>query len=247
MTVCYNVTGIERRALASTISEILDQPMNYQGTPRFLYEVGGHTIDTEGTLAFAIDTGDEARAILIAALEERGYEVTGGEETSFPSDAAIVAPLPSDSDNSHDRLTLDMPLDGFTDKAIENLKNLVTSKNRVIKKALGTNSLIIDITDEKLSFPWFTLTGAEGEMDAYLRFVTALCMMAKKQKRVTARDRGEVINEKFTMRVFLIRLGFVGSELRTARKILLRNLTGNSAWKYGTPTRQNEEAVPDGK
>ena len=35
------------------------------------------------------------------------------------------------------------------------------------------------------------------------------------------------------MRIFLIRLGFVGDDYKKARKILLRNLSGNSSWKSG--------------
>lgn len=38
-------------------------------------------------------------------------------------------------------------------------------------------------------------------------------------------------NEKFAFRVFLVRLGFVGPESKSARRILLRNLEGNSAFK----------------
>ena len=37
------------------------------------------------------------------------------------------------------------------------------------------------------------------------------------------------------MRVFLIRLGFIGPEYQTARNLLLRNLTGNSSWLEGPP------------
>lgn len=37
------------------------------------------------------------------------------------------------------------------------------------------------------------------------------------------------------MRVFLIRLGFIGPEYQTARALLLRNLTGNSSWLEGPP------------
>ena len=35
------------------------------------------------------------------------------------------------------------------------------------------------------------------------------------------------------MRIFLIRLGFIGDDFKKARKILLRNLSGNSSWKSG--------------
>ena len=67
--------------------------------------------------------------------------------------------------------------------------------------------------------------------------------MAKTQQRVTAKER-EITNDKFTMRLFLIRLGFVGEEYKTARKILLQNLTGNSAWKAGyAPERATNNLV----
>ena len=69
-------------------------------------------------------------------------------------------------------------------------------------------------------------------MSAYCSFITALYEMAKRQTRITAKAR-DIGNDKFTMRLFLIRLGFVGAEFKAVRKILLRNLTGNTAWKAG--------------
>ena len=131
-----------------------------------------------------------------------------------------------------------MPRTHISLAAIESIKKIVASKETLFKKALGSDSLPIDITEDKICFPWFTLTGDDGEADAYARFVNAICEMAKRQRRITARER-EVSNDKFTMRTFLIRLGFVGSEYKQARKILLRNLTGNSAFKNGQPERES--------
>lgn len=77
-----------------------------------------------------------------------------------------------------------------------------------------------------------------------------MCDMAKKQKRVTAKEHG-TRNDKFDMRLFLVRLGFIGEEYKAARKILLQNLTGNSSWKSGhAPERPalgtNTEAAGSG-
>ena len=47
-------------------------------------------------------------------------------------------------------------------------------------------------------------------------------------------------NEKYAFRCFLLRLGFIGTEYKEARKILLRNLAGSSAFKGG----QSKEAEP---
>jgi hypothetical protein len=50
----------------------------------------------------------------------------------------------------------------------------------------------------------------------------------------------EVENEKYAFRCFLIRLGFVGTEYKAERKTLLKNLSGNSAFKNGAPIKAEE-------
>jgi len=104
----------------------------------------------------------------------------------------------------------------------------------LFKRALGTDTVDVEVLEDKLRFPWFTLHGLEGEVDAYTKLIVGICDMAKRQKRVVARER-TITNDKFTMRVFLIRLGFIGAEYQTARTLLLRNLTGNSSWLTGPP------------
>lgn len=136
------------------------------------------------------------------------------------------------SDNIPNQLTVEVPIAGFTPETLENLKKIIASKATLLKQALETDGLPITECDGKITFPWFTLHGLDGEADAYNRLVAAICKMAKNQKRVTATEK-PVENAKFNMRLFLVRLGFIGDEYKTARKILLRNLTGNSAWKSG--------------
>ena len=47
------------------------------------------------------------------------------------------------------------------------------------------------------------------------------------------------------MRIFLIRLGFVGDDYKKARKILLRNLSGNSSWKSGHRPERTEATATE--
>jgi hypothetical protein len=56
--------------------------------------------------------------------------------------------------------------------------------------------------------------------------------MAKDAKRISSKPT-ETDNDKYAFRCFLLRIGFIGKEYKTARKILLRNLTENSAFCYG--------------
>lgn len=65
---------------------------------------------------------------------------------------------------------------------------------------------------------------------AYTHFVSALYDMARNQKRVTAKEK-ETDNDKYAFRCFLLRLGFIGEDYKAERKILLRNLSGSSAFK----------------
>ncbi len=129
-----------------------------------------------------------------------------------------------------DTLTIEMPLEGLTEENIANLEKLIASKASLIKKALGIDALPIERTDTTLRFPWFAFGTPGEDVAAYARFIGALYAAAKKQQRVTAKEH-LVDNEKFAFRVFLIRLGFVGDDYKAARKILLRNLSGNSAFK----------------
>ena len=131
-----------------------------------------------------------------------------------------------------DRLVLEMPLEGFSETALDNLEKLVISKAALIKKSVGASELPITRTETTLQFPWFTF-GLEAEkVDAYSRFVAALCTMPKEQQRITAKEK-PVDNEKYAFRCFLLRLGFIGAEYSASRKILLAGLSGNSSFKSG--------------
>lgn len=232
MDVRYNVTGSERKALVGAISEVLGWEAVYKGAPTFAYAVSNYIIDKNGTLSCPADAGREDIDRLTTVLKEHGY-------IPEATDREVL--------DSADKLNIQMPKANFTDEAIENLKKIIASKETLIRKSLSADSLPVDITDETVSFPWFTLNGIDGEVDAYTHFIATICDMAKIQKRITAKEK-ESENDKFTMRLFLIRLGFVGQEYKTARSILLKNLTGNSSFKGGhrpqkTVDTNNSEVV----
>lgn len=227
MIVRFNVTGSERKTLVGAISEILGQEISYKGVPTFAYTVSNYLIDKDGTLSYPDDHSHEEVRSLLTALKERGY---------------MPEAIDRENSDNADKLNIQMPKADFTEEAIENLKKIIASKETLIKKALGSDSLPIDTNDDTLSFPWFTLNGINGESDAYARFIVALCQMAKTQKRITAKEK-ELGNDKFTMRLFLIRLGFVGPEYKTARTILLKKLTGNGSFKNGQ--RPNKTVIAE--
>ena len=95
--------------------------------------------------------------------------------------------------------------------------------------AFQTDCLDIIPSDEKVEFPWFTVE-QDGDADAYCTFISMLCEFAKNQKRINNKLETSD-NPKYTMRCYLLRLGMIGVEYKSTRKVLLRNLSGNSAFR----------------
>lgn len=242
MRINYNVTGADRKALVRAMVELLGEPPVYQGAPSFAYAVGGYRVDKDGVVSVPDDASPEDLRKLVDALREKGFQpVEPAEQSTAAADSN-----PAQADDEDLRfLIIKVPRDGFTPETEENLRRIIASKAPLLKKALETDSLEIVFTEDALCFQWFTLHGIDGESDAYNRLVTAMCKMAKEQKRVVAKECA-TDNEKFAMRLFLIRLGFIGDEYKTARRILLRNLTGNSSWRSGHRPDRAEPAPSEG-
>lgn len=106
---------------------------------------------------------------------------------------------------------------------------LLDAKGNLIRKALGITDLRIELLEDRVAFPWFSQVDADS-VAAYTHFISALCEMSRNAKRVTATEK-PVENEKYAFRCFLLRLGFIGTEYKAERKILLRNLSGSTAFK----------------
>ena len=135
-----------------------------------------------------------------------------------------------------DYFTVEIPLDKV---AVGNLTKLLDAKGNLIRKALGITDLRIEVLDDRVAFPWFPQVDADSAA-AYTHFISALCEMSRNAKRVTATEK-PVDNEKYAFRCFLLRLGFIGSEYKAERKILLKNLTGSSAFKNGGVSHEVSE------
>ena len=133
-----------------------------------------------------------------------------------------------------DRLSVSLPND-LDEHARQNLDAAIAGKATLFKAAFQTESLAYEEDEKKLTFPWFKYSSQESmgdETNAYMLFLTKLVAYAKEAKRVTVKDKA-VDNPRYAFRCFLLRLGFIGQEYKAARKILMRNLAGNSSWKDG--------------
>ena len=88
----------------------------------------------------------------------------------------------------------------------------------------------IRFADDKLIFDGFGEAADADHAQAFMRLATAMNHMALTQKRVQAKDVDDS-NEKYAMRIWLVRIGFGGADHKTDRRVLMENLSGHSAFR----------------
>jgi hypothetical protein len=77
-----------------------------------------------------------------------------------------------------------------------------------------------------------------GKVRAYIVLALALKHQALTQKSASRR-KVQSENEKFAMRVYVNRIGFIGDEFKRCREHLYLHLDGNAAWRYGRDKRKD--------
>ena len=83
-----------------------------------------------------------------------------------------------------------------------------------------------------VEYRYFDSTLHAGKVKAYIQFCLALSAKAINARRaVSARRPFNPATSKYDFRCFLLRLGLIGPEFKTARLHLLSRLGGSSAWK----------------
>ncbi|WP_455223624.1 virulence protein [Granulicatella sp.] len=208
MELKYEMKGAERKKLVQAIEDLTGYKAKYLGMPSAAYEVGTFTVSKEGTVKSITDEDLENLEKILAS--DYGIEILKSETVVTQG------------------LTVAIPIEKVN---LLKLEKILENKGDLIKKALGVISLGIEEDKEKVSFPWFENIDNE-HLITYTKFIAALCKMSVKAKRINEISK-EVINEKYTFRCFLLRLGFIGDEFKMDRKILLEKLSGSSAFRNG--------------
>ena len=217
MIIEIQLIGEKRKELVNTISEIIGVPAEYQFMPTCAYKIGDfYTISKEGNLEISDSADGKEVEMLISELASRGYEIP-----------------------SANKLTVQMPADFFTEHTLNNLQQICKNKSVLFQAAFKTDLLDIIQSDDKVEFPWFTIEN-DSDADAYCIFISMLCEFAKNQKRINNKPE-TTDNPKYTMRCYLLRLGMIGAKYKSARKALLRNLSGSSAFRKAGGNDENSQ------
>lgn len=223
MEVKYNRIGPARKELVRAIEEITGKKAIYKKVPSCAYTVEGYTITKEGNLQWDEETDASDAKLLVKRLAETGFVAEGFEAESIE---------PEGAESTEEGLCIQLPKSSVTDLELELMKKMIAGKGSLIKKATGASNLDIEVKDDVVCFPWFDTLPDSEMISAVSMLITKLVTLSREMKRVTSSDR-EVENERYAFRCFLLRLGFIGDEYKAARKTLLKNLSGSSAFKNG--------------
>lgn len=245
-----NTGGItlDRKKIVKSLSEHFGVKSKYLGAPTFAYEIitedETYTIDREGK----ITTADGKKIELEEALN--GTKRLEEEPTEI-NEVKVVIPM-----EDHTGITLRNLVNMIYSKQPLIKKAFDITENIIEEDfALGINEAKItqledfkealdnlgeekcpgirfDFGENTITFKFLKGKWNVEKIETYSNFVAILNQKAKDLKRVSPKVK-PTDNEKYTFRTWLLRLGFIGDEYKQTRKVLLQNLSGNSAFRRG--------------
>ena len=71
-----------------------------------------------------------------------------------------------------------------------------------------------------------------GQLKAYIQLCLAMSELAKEVRTASPRPQ-QTENPRYAMRTWLLRLGFIGDEFKTARDLFTKRLSGDTAFRHG--------------
>ena len=239
-----------RKDVVKAVSGILGEPSKYLGVPTCAYQIGNCTIDKKG----AVETEDEKTAELVTAgLTEQGFI---GEPQPEADETAVSIPVEGmTAEGLKNLIFLTHSKQYLINRAFA--EEVFRVPAELVETLGGT-----EIPDAEtflqtfqnhaegcrgISFQGgnasFTLSTADDPdmIKAFTHLTAAMVRQAKEQKRISPRETIEE-NEKYYMRIWLLRLGFGGAEGKEIRDLLMKKLKGHSAFRTEENKQRWQEA-----
>ncbi|WP_088185870.1 hypothetical protein [Desulfosporosinus sp. FKA] len=241
------VSGIERKKVANGIAGVLGMEIEYMGAPTFCYRVGEWVIDKEGlvispevalmesdSFCFILDNLKTAGAITegdavvtLSMNEHNGNTLRNLVNLLWCKQSLIQKSLA--------RVTNIIPeslITAINSVPMDTLEEFSKVVNDGIDNGLITGECEIDfnMAEKTLSFSFFNASLDIDEILAFAVFCQRLSKQAIQQKFTSIKIK-EAVNEKYAMRCFLLKLGLIGEAYKSARKILLERLNGDSSYR----------------
>ena len=239
-----------RKDVVKAVSGILGQPAKYLGVPTCAYQIGNCTIDKKG----AVVTEDEKTAeMVMAGLTEQGFL---GEPQPEADETTVSIPVEGmTADGLKNLIFLTHSKQYLINRAfaeevfrvpaalVEALGSAEVSDAETFLQAFQSHAegcRGIGFFDGKMAFTLPAINDPDMIL-AFTHLAAAMAQQARGQKRIKPDETIEE-NEKYYMRIWLLRLGFGGKEGKEVRNLLLKNLKGHSAFRTEANKQRWQEA-----
>lgn len=244
---------MDRKEIVRLLGEYFKVKPQYMGVPSFAYEIetsaGLITVDREGKIKNPEGKEVELEELLNDTKEEE--QETTAFEISVPIEGHTGTTLRNLVNMIYSKQALIQKAIGFGENIIGDEFSIGINKGEIetleeFKTALddiGEKScpgIIFDFCSSVIRFKFLQGEIETEKFKAYSKFIELINENSKTLKYTSARVKG-TDNEKYTFRTWLLRLGMIGAEYKTTRKILLEKLSGNGAFRYGKPEKKNKE------
>lgn len=241
----------DRKALAKALAEELGTEARYMGVPSCAYQVGGYTVNKDGSIS-----GEDFEPIRDFLIRNGYIEETLTEHTEEEP-----------AENAVDGMSVSIPIREFAAPALINLLRTLYSRQKLLNAMMKSDLIHIDqelidrLTEEKPDTAEQIQEILRSEIDAgmvtgvsledgkltvdfpfddsnptawtdYSKVIIAMADRAKARRFASATPLSPEDSEmKYFCRSWLVQLGFGGAEHKETRRVLLGHLHGFAAFR----------------
>jgi len=242
---------LERKEFVKALGEHFGVKPKYMGVPSCSYQIEAaeetYTIDRAGKITTSEGNEVELESLINGRVEV-ATDPTETETTTFevavPMEGHTGITLRNLVNMVYSKQALIKKSLGITANIVEDNFSIAMNKAKMenledFKTAIddiGVSScpgLGFDFIDNTITFKFLEGEVSPEKIKAYTQLVALLNQNAMALKHASAKSK-DTDNDKFTFRVWLVKIGMVGDEYKIARKVLLERLKGNSAFRSGS-------------
>jgi hypothetical protein len=236
-------TTENRKNIVKAICEITGESSRYLGVPSCGYQIGKCIVNRTGEVELP-DGDEKLEEMILAGLMERGLvereEEMEGLEIKIPMGEHTGLSLKNLVFMVHSKQYLLNKAVGR--KAFQVNDELLVKLQGTEPEGRGEFLELLHsckgnernkgfyFTEDEIVFEAFPFSENGEDTGAYAKLASSMCAAALDSKRV---NPAETIaeNEKYYMRIWLLRLNLGGAEGKKIRKVMLANLKGHSAFR----------------
>lgn len=242
---------MNRKETIKLLGEFFGVKPKYLGMPSCAYELATqqetYTINLAGKIMTTEGKEVDLESLINGKVEEAS-KPTETEATSFevavPMEGHTGLTLRNLANMVYSKQALIKKSFGVVENILEDAFSVGINEAKIVtlddfKSAIediGTEScpgITFDFSNNTITFKFFKGEMSSEKVKSYTQLVALLNQNAKALKHASFKV-SDTDNDKFTFRVWLVKLGMIGAEYKSARKVLLEKLEGNSAFRRGS-------------